>query len=205
VNAKSGLEGHLQLQAASPAQNDRAAEGEQLGPAPGKQRTPINGPGGEQAGGEQFDNPGGEQFRGEQFENPQGEQLGGEQTEEEVTTSQSDRPSPDEQDSQWLKSVLPSASNGWWDVRVKGDRFTVRFRWRGPDIQVIPLLHISREDIHTLKQDGLQDVQKRIRDQIAVSLQSFLLAPTKRDKAAIAAEKLGIEIENYQAGQIEKD
>jgi hypothetical protein len=70
---------------------------------------------------------------------------------------------------------------------------------------VIPLLHISREDIHTLKQDGLQDVQKRIRDQIAVSLQSFLLAPTKRDKAAIAAEKLGIEIENYQAGQIEKD
>jgi hypothetical protein len=138
-----------------------------------------------------------EQTRSEQFEN-----LGGEQTEDQATTSQSDKHLPDGQHSQWLKSVMPAASSGWWDVRVKGDRFTAKFRWRGPDLQVIPLLHISREEIEVLKQSNHEDVQRRILNQIAASLQSFSLDSAKYDKAVTAAEKLGITIESLQLRNI---
>jgi hypothetical protein len=37
---------------------------------------------------------------------------------------------------QWLKSILPEASNGWWDIRDKGDRIAIKFRWRDPNLQV---------------------------------------------------------------------
>lgn len=271
----SGLEGHLQFQASSPAQNNRAAEGEQLCLAPGEQltrasrgehdrgeqlenqwsekRPTIAGEvkpspselraellleclsiGGEQAedhtgeqqskvtgvgkeyGCEQFENPGGEQTGSERIENLErqqnrGEQLGGEQveqlagvqtmgeqTEDRTPPAESDKQLLDEEYSRWLKSMMPGASNGWWDVRVKGDRFTAKFRWRGPDLQVIPLLHISREEIEILRQSGHMDAQRQIQDQITVRLQSFLLDSAKCDKAVTAAEKLGIVIENFQ-------
>jgi hypothetical protein len=92
---------------------------------------------------------------------------------------------------------MPDASHGWWDVRVKGARFTVKFRWRGPDLQVIPLLHISREEIEILKQSSHKDVQRRIQDQIVANLQSFLLNSAKRDKAVTAAEKLGLGLRTF--------
>ena len=38
---------------------------------------------------------------------------------------------------QWLKSILPEASNGWWDIRDKGDRIAIKFRWRDPNLQVL--------------------------------------------------------------------
>jgi hypothetical protein len=243
VNAESGLEEHLQLQAGSPAQDIRTTEGEQSGLAPVEQLMQASR--GEQDGGEQLEGRWGEQrptvtgevkplsqepqtelhsdclsiggeqtkdhndeqqpkvtagveqARSEQFEN-----LEGEQTEDQATTSQSDKHLPDGQHSQWLKSVMPAASNGWWDVRVKGDRFTAKFRWRGPDLQVIPLFHISREEIEILKQSNHEDVQRRILNQIAASLQSFLLDSAKYDKAVTAAEKLGITIENLQLRNI---
>jgi hypothetical protein len=236
VNAESRLEGHLQLQAGSPAQNDRAAEGEQFGLAQVEQLTQASL--GEQDVGEQLESHwseqrptvagevkpspqgpraelrlerlpiGGEQTEGHNGEQQSkvtvgGEQTRGDQTEDQATTSQSDKQLPDEQYSQWLKSVMPDASNGWWDVRVKGDRFTVKFRWRGPDLQVIPLLHISREEIEILKQSSHKDVLRRIQDQIIANLQSFLLDSAKCDKALTAAEKLGITIENCQLRNIE--
>jgi hypothetical protein len=247
VNAELRLEGHLQLQASSPAQDNRAAEGEQLGLAPGeqlmqasggeqdwgkqlerhwsKQHLPVAGEvkslrqeaapplerlpiGGEQTGGEQKGRlwggqPEDEQFSGEQVEQLEGEQTMGEQTEDQATSSESDKQLPDEDYSRWLKSMMPEASNGWWDVRVQGNRFTAKFRWRGPDIQVISLFHISREEIEILKQSSHKEVQRRIQDQIAVRLQSFLFDSAKCDKAVTAAEKLGITIENFQLRKIE--
>jgi hypothetical protein len=262
---ESGLAGHLQPQASSPAQNNRAAEGEQLGLAPGEQLMQASG--GEQDGGKQFEShwskqhlpvagevkplrqeaasplerlpiwgeqtedhngeqlskvtgngeqtggeqkgrlwggqPEDEQFSGEQVEQLEGEQTMGEQTEDQATSSESDKQLPDEDYSRWLKSMMPEASNGWWDVRVKGNRFTAKFRWRGPELQVISLLHISREEIEILKQSSHKEVQRRIQDQIAVRLQSFLFDSAKCDKAVTAAEKLGITIENFQLRKIE--
>jgi hypothetical protein len=154
--------------------------------------------GGEQPGGEQIKHLGGEQNRGEQVDWQVNEQNRDKQIEDHATTSQADKQTPDEQHSQWLKSVMPDASNGWWDVRVKGNRFTVKFRWRGPDLQVLPLLHISREEIEILKQSSHKDVQRRIQDQIVANLQSSWLDSAKHDKAVTAAEKLGITIENCQ-------
>jgi hypothetical protein len=243
VNAESGLEEHLQLQAGSPAQDIRTTEGEQSDLAHVEQLMQASR--GEQDGGEQLEGSwgeqrppvtgkvkplsqepqtelhsdclsiGGEQIKDhndeqqskvtagvEQARNEQFEKLEGEQTEDRTTTSQSDKLLPDGQHSQWLKSVMPAASNGWWDVRVKGDRFTAKFRWRGPDLQVIPLFHISREEIEILKQSNREDVQRRILNQIAASLQSFLLDSAKYDKAVTAAEKLGITIENLQLRNI---
>src|SRR5262245_44426951 len=39
--------------------------------------------------------------------------------------------------SQWLKEILPEAAKGWWDIRDKGNRIELKFRWRDPNLQVI--------------------------------------------------------------------
>jgi hypothetical protein len=39
--------------------------------------------------------------------------------------------------SQWLKEILPEAANGWWDIRDKGNKVELKFRWRDPNLQVI--------------------------------------------------------------------
>jgi hypothetical protein len=38
---------------------------------------------------------------------------------------------------QWLKSILPEASSGWWDIRDKANGMAIKFRWRDHDLQVI--------------------------------------------------------------------
>src|SRR5262249_1176653 len=47
--------------------------------------------------------------------------------------------------SQWLKSILPEATNGWWDIRDKGNGMAIKFRWRDPDLQVITPLRVTSE------------------------------------------------------------
>jgi hypothetical protein len=104
---------------------------------------------------------------------------------------------PDEQSAQWLKSILPEASNGngWWDVRTKPKRFVLMFRWRDPDLQVITLQGVTREEFETLKRIGSEDDSRdRIREQIAVSLRKCSLDPARCDKALVVAEKLGIDL-----------
>jgi hypothetical protein len=100
---------------------------------------------------------------------------------------------PGDPSSQWLKNILPTALNGWWDVRIKGERFTVKFRWRDPDLQVITLLRLNKNELETLKTRDHEDARQSIREQVLMNLHGLLLDQTKRDKALIAAEKLGID------------
>jgi hypothetical protein len=107
----------------------------------------------------------------------------------EATNAQPLRASP------WLKNILPEATNGWWDVRDKGNGATIKFRWRDPNLQVITLLNVTNEQFETLKQNGYEDAKSMIREKISYRLHSLSLDPARRDKAMIAARKLGIDLE----------
>lgn len=116
--------------------------------------------------------------------------------------SPSERQTSDEQSAQLLKSILPEASygNGWWDVRIKPKRFVLMFRWRDPDLQVITLQGVTRDQFESLRQISSDaDARGIIREQIVASLRKCSLDPAKRNKARIAAEKLGIDLEEHHA------
>ena len=214
MSAESEPEEHLQPQAGSPAQNNRIGEGEQIDypeseqflgeqaiVARGVSDLPL--PPGHSGEQESEHNKRDIKIKDEQVPVLEGEQNVGEQAEDWTPASQSNRQYSSDPSSQWLKNVLPEASNGWWDVRVKGERLTAKFRWRDPALQVITLFHITRENIETMMQKNNESPQRMIREQIRANLHNFLHDPAKYDKAIVVAEKLGIEIENHQVRQIE--
>ena len=96
---------------------------------------------------------------------------------------------------QWLKSILPEVSNGWWDVRDKGTGMAIKFRWRDPDLQVITPLSVTSEQLEALRQNSCEEAKSRIRQQIALRLYNISLDPAKREKALIVARKLGINLD----------
>jgi hypothetical protein len=74
------------------------------------------------------------------------------------------------------------------------------FRWRDPDLQVITLQGVTRDQLEILKRAGSDDdAGGRIREQIVESLRACSLDPARRNKARIAAKKLGIDLEEHQA------
>jgi len=223
MNAESRLETGRHSRSGAPAQNfqnkeSEQSEGEQSG---GQQPTgeqlecarqqsagerPVNEQSmGKQLGGEQplSKQSQGEQSSGEQLaseqsraEQPEGEQSASEQPGNHWLTGEQpgSEQSLSESTSQWLKDILPETSNGWWDIRAKGERFTINFRWRDPDLQVLTLLRLVKGEIQALKQRGPGNARNRIREQITANLYSFLRDPAKRDKALVAAEKFGIDL-----------
>ena len=100
--------------------------------------------------------------------------------------------------SQWLKSILPEASNGWWDIRDKGNRMTIKFRWRDPDLQVITPLRVTSDQLEALKQIDYEDAKNRISGQISLGLYNLSMDPIRRDKALLVARKLGIDLASLQ-------
>ncbi len=108
--------------------------------------------------------------------------------------------------SQWLKEILPEATNGWWDIRDKGNRMELKFRWRDPNLQVITPLRLTSEQLTSLKQSDYEDARSRLRDQISLGLHKLSLDPVKRDKVLLVAQKLCIDIEHDQAqGKLHKE
>jgi hypothetical protein len=180
VNRRPEPETDLRSQACSPAQTDRSEWGEQDSQVAA---------GNEQNGGEQA-------VASNEVSKPSSLRI-----------QNSDRPG--EQDnkdweaagaqplraSQWLKSILPEATNGWWDVRDKGNGATIKFRWRDPVLQVITLLSVTSEQFEILKQNGYEDAKSTVREKISLSLHRLSLDPARRDKAMIAARKLGIDLD----------
>jgi hypothetical protein len=101
--------------------------------------------------------------------------------------------------SQWLKEFLPEATNGWWDIRNKGNRVELKFRWRDLNLQVITPLRLTSEQLASLKQCDYEDAKSRLRDQISLGLHKLSLNPVKRDKALLVARKLGIDLKQDHA------
>jgi hypothetical protein len=101
--------------------------------------------------------------------------------------------------SQWLKSILPEASSGWWDIRDKGNGMAIKFRWRDPDLQVITPLRITSEQFEILRKSGDKDAKSRIGEQISFGLYNLSMDPARRDKALLIARKLGIDLKDDQS------
>jgi hypothetical protein len=188
VNRSPEPETDLQSQAFSPAQTDRSKWGEQSKSPRGEQDSQVAA-GNEQNGGEQAaasnEVSKSASLRAQNSERP-GEQ---DNKDREAAGAQPLRAS------QWLKSILPEATNGWWDVRDKGNGATIKFRWRDPNLQVITLLRVTSEQFEILKQSGYEDAKSMIRKKISLRLHSLSSDPAKRDKALIAARKLGIDLD----------
>src|SRR5262249_11052210 len=115
-----------------------------------------------------------------------------------------ENPAPDEaiahqqpmdgQAASWLKSLLPEPQNGWWEVNVKGKGFAVKFRWRDTDRQTLLFPQITGAQFIYLKQSGSEEAARILRERIIANLHSFLLNPSKRDKALAVAARLGIDL-----------
>jgi hypothetical protein len=96
-------------------------------------------------------------------------------------------------DSLWLKSILPEASSGWWDVYQKDNGFAIKFRWRDQRRQTLTFPKISYQQLQGLRDSAPDEAQMTMREQTSSSLRRFLIDPEKRDKALIVARKLGID------------
>jgi len=103
-----------------------------------------------------------------------------------------------EQASQWLKTILPGASGGWWDVYQKDNGFAVKFRWRDQGRQTLTFPRISYQHMHALRQSAPEEPGRIMREQISESLRRFLIDPDKCDKALLVARKLGIDPDDLQ-------
>jgi hypothetical protein len=188
VNRRPKPETDLQSQACSPAQTDQSKWGEQPKIPRGEQDSQVAA-GNEQNGGEQA-------AASNEVSEPsslliQNSECPGEQDNKdcEATSAQPLRAS------QWLKSILPEATNGWWDVRDKGNGATIKFRWRDPVLQVITLLSVTGEQFEILEQKGYEDAKSLVREKISLRLHDLSLDPVKRDKALKVARKLGIDLD----------
>jgi len=188
VNQKPEPETDLQSQACSPAQTDQSEWGEQPKRSRGEQDSQVAG-GSEQNGGEQAADSN-EVSKLASLRAPHSERRGEKDNKDcEAAGAQPLRAS------QWLKSILPEATNGWWDVRDKGAGATIKFRWRDPNLQVITLLSVTSEQFEILKESRYEDAKSIIREKISLRLHSLSLDPARRDKALIATRKLGIDLE----------
>lgn len=104
-----------------------------------------------------------------------------------------------EQDSQWVKSILPDPLDGWWDVRSSGEGFSIKFRWRGPNQQSLTFPRLTGELLCTLRVSGHDQARHILGEQITEHLRALSLDPGKLDKAQFVARKLGINLEANQA------
>jgi hypothetical protein len=188
VNRKPEPGTDLQSQACSPAQTDRSELGEQAKSDWGEQ-APQVAAGNERNGGEPAA-PSNEVSKSASL-CAQNSERPGEQDNKgrEAVGAQPLRAS------QWLKSILPEATNGWWDVREKGAGATIKFRWRDPNLQVITLLSVTSEQFEILKESRYEDAKSMIREKVSLRLHSLSLDPARRDKALIASRKLGIDLD----------
>jgi hypothetical protein len=104
-----------------------------------------------------------------------------------------------EQDSQWMKSILPDPLDGWWDVRSSGEGFSIKFRWRGPNQQSLTFPRLTGEQFNTLRESSLDHASNILGKQITEHLRALSLDPAKCGKAQFVAQRLGINLEDNQA------
>jgi hypothetical protein len=103
------------------------------------------------------------------------------------------------QDRQWLKlkAILPKASTAWWNARIGHEGFTIKLRWRETDGQnptlTFPRFMWEQFDINNRSDE---EAKRIVLEWIAGHLHELVLDPEKRNKALIAAEKLGIDLNN---------
>ncbi len=98
-----------------------------------------------------------------------------------------------EQAAEWLHGLLPQADSGWWEVRPEGRGFTMKFRWRTAGKQITqPFPRVSRRQYQFLKESDHEQAIERITEHIAGHLEDLLFDPRRRDRARVAATRIGL-------------
>lgn len=106
--------------------------------------------------------------------------------------------SPGSRESEWLKSLLPGAAGGWWDVAEDGKGFKIHFRWRDTGRQCnLPFPRISAEQFQRLKEADIERARFLIADRIYGHLEDLCSPGSDRqDRASAVAERLGLAVGN---------
>lgn len=105
----------------------------------------------------------------------------------------SERIETEKEQAEWLKSLLPKLSAGWWDVAANGKGFIIKQKWRERKKQITQTYpRVSREQFQALK--GSSYAKALLSDKINGHLdecRSHKLKAT-RDRAGLAAARLGV-------------
>jgi hypothetical protein len=107
----------------------------------------------------------------------------------------------DEGTQQWLKSLLPEAASGWWDVYMRGNGFAIRFCWRDHGTQKLTFPRISLNQFRTFSLIGEDEVRDELRAKIVEHLRSLLPDPAKCGKALAVVERLRIDLESQSMNE----
>jgi len=108
------------------------------------------------------------------------------------------RRSPGSREAEWLHSLLPGASNGWWDVAENGKGFKFHFRWREAGKQRnLPFPRISAEQFKRLKEATNERAKFLIADRVYGHIED-LCAPgsARADRARAVAQRVGFAVGN---------
>jgi hypothetical protein len=99
----------------------------------------------------------------------------------------------------WLKSLLPDAESGWWDVRQEDQGFVIKFRWRAAGKQPNQTFpRISREQFQKLKEMKPDECIAELGERVAGHLDDLQFDPKRRGRARLVAERIGFRLENYR-------
>jgi hypothetical protein len=97
-----------------------------------------------------------------------------------------------EEAADWLNSLLPKLSAGWWEVTPNGKGFVIKQRWRVSRKQETqPYPRMSREQFLTLKGIDHGKAEHILADRILGHLNDCFADRGKRDKARCAAARIG--------------
>jgi hypothetical protein len=93
----------------------------------------------------------------------------------------------------WLKSLLPKLTAGWWDVAANGKGFIIKQKWREHKKQLTqPYKRVGREQFDGLKEQEVTYAKQILFDKLWEHLDGCREHKTKatRDRARSAAERL---------------
>jgi len=106
--------------------------------------------------------------------------------------------SPGSRETNWLKSLLPEAANGWWDPAEDGKGYVIPFRWREAGKQrKLQFPRISAEQFKRLKEATNERAKFLIADRVYGHIED-LCAPgsARADRARAVAQRVGFAVGN---------
>lgn len=107
---------------------------------------------------------------------------------------------PPEKPEEWLKSILPTADGGWWEVRSEGKGYSVKFRWRSTETTTaLTFPRVSADQYRLLRKEGENEARRIFTGRILGHLEDLTYEPGREPKARNVAARLGFDLENDKA------
>lgn len=131
----------------------------------------------------------------------QGKKAGGQKAKKGSEQPVSTAPAhPLEKPEEWLKSILPTADGGWWEVRSEGKGYSVKFRWRSTEgMTALTFPRVSADQYRLLRNEGQNYARRTFTGRVLGHLEDLTFEPGRESKARIVAARLGFDLENDKA------